>query len=120
MSLCDKCVKRDVCYVESKDKESLVYCASYLEERPHGEWIEERLDKYKKYKITCPFCKMEYVDNYDGYIDAIDFNFCPNCGASMRVKDELNRVNNELNSEPKDSHAEYWNSIGDWKEGEAE
>ena len=75
MSICEKCVKRDVCCDEGKDEEALTYCASYLEERPHGEWIA--LDVYEAYH-QCSNCGI-LIDN--------DFpiwrNFCPNCGARM-------------------------------------
>ena len=55
--------------------------------RPQGEWIVERLDNYKKVKYTCPFCKWYGIDNYDGYVDVIDFDFCPNCGADMTERE---------------------------------
>lgn len=53
-----------------------------------GEWIYTPLERYKEYKVKCPFCGAEYHDCYDGYIDAEDMNYCPNCGARMR-KGEL-------------------------------
>ena len=49
-----------------------------------GEWIYTPLERYKEYKVKCPFCGAEYHDCYDGYIDAEDMNYCPNCGAKMR------------------------------------
>lgn len=49
----------------------------------HGHWIYIALDNFRKYKVICSICKSEYVDNYDGYISAEDFNYCPNCGAKM-------------------------------------
>lgn len=49
-----------------------------------GEWIYTPLERYKEYKVKCPFCGAEYHDCYDGYIDAEDMNYCPNCGARMR------------------------------------
>lgn len=49
----------------------------------HGEWKYERLDEYKFYKVTCPYCGADYMGNYDAYDDPDDFNFCPNCGAKM-------------------------------------
>lgn len=63
-------------------------------ERPQGEWIME--DKlYGGYGDsvlvnTCSICKTSFI--YRGKTQ----NFCPNCGADMRVKDELNRVKDEL------------------------
>ena len=61
---------------------------------------------------TCSKCGV-----YSSLNKAVTY-FCPNCGADMRVKNDLNRVNKELNIEPKDSHAEYWNRIGEWKGGD--
>ena len=49
-----------------------------------GEWIYTPLERYKEYKVKCPFCGAEYRDCYDGYIDAEDMNYCPNCGAKMK------------------------------------
>lgn len=58
--------------------------AADVVERKRGEWIEKALDTYRKYSVTCPFCGAEYIDNYDGYVDTGNFNYCPNCGADMR------------------------------------
>ena len=52
-------------------------------DRKKGEWKSKDLDGFRKYEMICPFCGSEYVDNYDGYIDAYEFNFCPNCGAEL-------------------------------------
>lgn len=49
----------------------------------NGYWKYENLDGYKKYKVTCSVCGASYIDNYDGYIDAENFNYCPNCGTEM-------------------------------------
>ena len=58
--------------------------AADVQEIKRGEWEYKQIDNFRKYKVICPFCKREYVDNYDGYIDAEDFNYCPNCGARMK------------------------------------
>lgn len=60
-----------------------------LEERPQGEWINGD-DK-------CNCCGKSKFEDLDADIWA-DWqpNYCPNCGADMRVKDELNRVKDEL------------------------
>lgn len=63
-----------------------------IEERKKGKWIihETETDRYDDMK--CPFCKKSYtVDAYridDIGFTAADFNFCPNCGASMTDKRE--------------------------------
>lgn len=48
-----------------------------------GRWKCIDLDNFGKYKVICPFCGAEYVDNYDGYVDTYMFNYCPNCGTRM-------------------------------------
>ena len=49
------------------------------DERPKGEWINE-FDSLK-----CPFCGMAIDDEVHWlYSEEFDFNFCPNCGASMK------------------------------------
>lgn len=45
-----------------------------------GEWIDEDLDNFRKYKVTCPHCGAWYVGNYDAYVEPWDFNYCPHCG----------------------------------------
>ena len=47
---------------------------TYLK-RPQGEWIELR-----KYDYKCSICGQSMMDKW---------NYCPNCGADMRVKEEL-------------------------------
>lgn len=92
MSMCEKCVKRDVCCDEGKDEEALVHCASYLEER-HGEW-EKYGDKIEAYDIAghktwgqkrkctnCGFIKT-CIEDFGFYL------ICPNCGADMRGKND--------------------------------
>lgn len=57
-------------------------------EPKQGEWIKNQNTFW-----TCTNCEWVNKHNRDLY------NFCPNCGADMRVKNELNRVSKELNSE---------------------
>lgn len=74
------------------------------QEPKQGEW-EKYGDKIEVYDIegnktwgqkrkctNCDFIKT-YVEDFGFY------SICPNCGADMRDKNELNRVSNELNSE---------------------
>ena len=72
----------------------------------HGEWIyhkEWELDG--ECAFECSKCGMG---------TDVDYNFCPNCGANMRVKDELNRVSKELNSEIEKSKSEI---VPDYRDG---
>ena len=43
-------------------------CGSRESERPKGEWSDH---------TTCPFCNHTYD---------LEYNFCPNCGADMRIR----------------------------------
>jgi hypothetical protein len=60
-----------------------LYDAGYRKQS-EGEWEYEQLDNFRKYKVTCPFCKSYYIGNYDAYDDPEYFNFCPECGAKMK------------------------------------
>ena len=52
----------------------------YCPERPQGKWIEED----GSYYANCSCCGYQIDTHYErGYL-----NFCPNCGADMRVKGE--------------------------------
>lgn len=52
--------------------------------RPQGKWIKE----YKDFK--CSLCgKIAYSWNNHGTYIQIKSDFCPHCGADMRVKNEL-------------------------------
>ena len=73
----------------------------YRKETKHGEWLYHRYD----HDYECPFCNLRLDEDEDMPV-ADTWNFCPNCGASMRVKDELNRVSKELNSEIEKSKSE--------------
>ena len=101
-------------------------------ERPHGEWIKFTLEggflsshKCSKCGFNgnqlwhfCPSCGASMRVK-----DELNRVSCPSCGASMRVKDELNRVSKELNSEIEKSKSEIVPDFRDgWrmKEGEAE
>ena len=59
-------------------------------EPKQGEWIDTGEAIGDDIEVKCSLCGEEL------YWLA---NFCPNCGADMRVKNELNRVSKELNSE---------------------
>lgn len=60
-------------------------------ERPQGHWINQ--SQGAKYPCECSECHTEPFCNDEGYVLS---DFCPNCGADMRVKDELNNELNEL------------------------
>lgn len=71
-----------------------------LPERPHGEWITwEEAGNYiaSPNRHECSCCH----DSAQVLVNGIELlsDFCPNCGADMRVKDELN---NELKDAEKE------------------
>jgi len=78
-------------------------------DRPRGEWVFKNDNPLIPTGYwECSICKTGRL--------MVEENFCPNCGAKMQANDE--QVTGKLNEEPKDSHAEYWNSIGEQKEGD--
>ena len=90
--------KDGLCIFESYIRNQHVY-----EEKPQGEW-----NYIQAGMAVCPFCGATPHNDYK--------NFCAKCGALMSAN--YRQVTGKLNEEPKDSHAEYWNSIGEWKEGD--
>lgn len=55
-----------------------------LRPRPQGEWLTHRVAFY----LTCPFCgcNLRALKN-EVFLDTDDdYNFCPNCGAEMKLK----------------------------------
>lgn len=73
----------------AKDVPTAAYEHGYFDGKNHaeqqlepkrGEWIDEDLDNFRKYKVTCPHCGAWYVGNYDAYVEPWDFNYCPHCG----------------------------------------
>ena len=56
------------------------------EERPHGEWIDLS-DGWQEGTYECSNCKTEFV-LIEGTPEDNEYNFCPNCGASMRKEGE--------------------------------
>lgn len=76
--------------------EAYLMACKALEEPKQGEWIS--LEKTRCKGQLLPFWRTHECSVCSSTGQG-DFNFCPNCGADMRVKDELNRVSKELNSE---------------------
>lgn len=65
------------------------------EERPTGKWIYSETE----YDFVCSECgeKPVVLNTYDtpNITDLPNYQFCRNCGAKMRVKDELEEAENE-------------------------
>ena len=80
MSICDKCVHREVCCDEGMGEEALNFCAHLLEERPKGKWEFVQYDGNSNIgNWHCTNCRGIRIDNRVDHID-----FCNKCGADMR------------------------------------
>lgn len=80
MTCNDKCIHYPVCEQKKYDFANIDECQYYEEERPHGEWKDNRCS-------VCGEKAQEEVDAYgtaDGYILT---PYCPWCGASMSAND---------------------------------
>lgn len=84
-------------------------CEYTLAKRTPGEWKAKTF--HHCYCTNCDFVFDIMKCDFMG-----DMNYCPKCGAPKSANDR--QVTGKLNEETKDSHAEYWNSIGEYKEGE--
>ena len=80
-----KCLRlnhKDVIYIDKNECAKRIKALPTIEPK-RGEWVLERLDNYKLYKVTCSCCGWWGCENYDSYVDISDFAYCPNCGAKM-------------------------------------
>lgn len=82
MSICESCIKADVCltyFVEPEVTELPNFsCMNAVKEQPHGKWI------YREYRYRCSCCGEMAIYHY--LIRPLPHltDFCPNCGADMR------------------------------------
>ncbi len=83
--MCNKCIHKVVCskYIACGEVKA---CEHFIEAE-EGYWIERPLDNFRKYEVKCSRCGWIGIENYDQYVSPGDFNFCPNCGADMRGKE---------------------------------
>lgn len=73
---CNSCIHSHVCEKHIHDVwNEFDDCRDYDAERPHGEW--ERLNEWFGY--SCSICKY--------HCGTSNYNFCPDCGASMVQKE---------------------------------
>ena len=85
-NLCNNCIHKDVCsrWTATWGMKS---CENFREMPKKGEWIENDHDCYR----FCSICEFGVHDDasyelYGTYL--IKPNFCPNCGADMRGKED--------------------------------
>lgn len=81
MSICDDCVKKDICTEEDMGEEALTFCAyRYEEKQKKAEWIQERDAVGKPYYI-CSECQHSLhaprEEMYDRHF------YCDVCGSEM-------------------------------------
>ena len=88
MSVCDKCIHKEVCvYVEMAgspddfpDEER--ECVHYSECRPTGEW-----DYSCQNGWHCSICQ-QIVKDMPIVMGKANFDYCPNCGVKMKKEKE--------------------------------
>ena len=72
-------------YADSQDTDTYAFyqmAIQSLEERKQGEWITHK-DEHQ-----CTNCKEIIIVSPDYWNDN-EYDFCPNCGADMRLKDNV-------------------------------
>ena len=72
-------------YVLTEHDVAILTAIDALEERPKGEWIElPKAFDSKELPCKCSICEhiLSFINFYP------KSNFCPNCGADMRGKEE--------------------------------
>lgn len=81
---CDNCRYTKMCVRRFHTMGDTVNCGHYeeYEQRPHGEWIHHKEWEFDgECAFECSNCGMG---------TDVDYNFCPDCGADMRVKTDFN------------------------------
>ena len=63
------------------DISNAIELAPTIEERPHGEWIEHRQFN----SLGCFYSEYECSNCHDEVWQKTEWQFCPNCGASMKA-----------------------------------
>lgn len=106
MSICDKCVHREVCCDEGMGEEALTFCANLLEERAKGKWIAQ--DEFGAC-FKCSNCGIGIDNDFPVYR-----SYCPNCGANM-VADLCSICKHGDNCERSDKGISFANHSVCWK-----
>lgn len=83
MSICDKCLHREICCDEDMGEEALKFCAHLLEERPKGKWLKSSNMSKRSYQRLCSNCKHIVYFCGDG-----NYPNCPYCLADMKGEEE--------------------------------
>lgn len=80
--MCDKCEHQAVCSIY-RATGGVKKCEHFKEERK-GKWVVKRMPEIRVMEVNCSTCGWRDVDTYDAIISYPDFNYCPNCGATMK------------------------------------
>lgn len=99
MATCKDCLHSFVCWKSMQVEKDNLPCSDFADRskyvvREKGEWIE---DGYYGNPFVCSYCGHEgcYSGNY-GNKEYYPTNFCPNCGADMRIEEQNRaRVEND-------------------------
>jgi hypothetical protein len=51
--------------------------------RPHGKWRTSETDWFELHIIQCSVCGEEWCFEELGDVAAMNYHYCPNCGAKM-------------------------------------
>lgn len=88
--MCNNCIHKPVCSRYTATGGHVRECEHFNEdaEPANGRWIERPLDNFRKYEVKCSVCGFIGIGNYDQYLEPLEFNYCPNCGADMRGEED--------------------------------
>ena len=92
---CVGCIHSVVCMYRSRNEQPWIkeHCKlAARDEQPHGEWIFEEWVGYHipdTGDVVCSECKIALFEGVSKRkFDVLSYNFCPNCGASMKKEGE--------------------------------
>ena len=85
-NLCNNCIHKDIC-ARRMATWGMKSCEHFLEMPKKGEWTIVEDDWNMETIYECSACKEDFV-TIEGTPAENLWNFCPNCGADMRGKED--------------------------------